>query len=56
MVQGRGRMRSFLEQKFGVTPFFKINYFVPVFLNHYEFETVVKTRRTTDGILDLVSY
>ncbi len=50
-------MRSFLEPKpkFGVPPFFKLNYFVPVFLP-YEFETAVKNRRTTDGILDLVSY
>ncbi len=34
VFKGRGRMRSFLEPKpkFGVTPFFKLNYSVPVFL------------------------
>ncbi len=55
-------MRSFLEPipKFGVTPFFKLIYFVRVFLyTYYEFGTTVKNRRTAenaDVILDLVSY
>ncbi len=51
-------MLSFLEPKpkFRITPFLKLNYFVPVLLYPYEFETVVKNRRTAVGILDQVSY
>ena len=44
-------MLSFLEPKpkFRITPFLKLNYFVPVPLYPYEFETVVKNRRTAEN-------
>ncbi len=45
-------MKSFLEPKpkYGVTPFFKSNYFVPVFLIYpYDFKTAVKNRCTVEN-------
>ncbi len=56
-------MRSFLEPKpkFGITPFFKLDYFVPVFLRYTNMNLRLPLKiavplKIADGVLDLVSY